>query len=277
MRLVEIRRYPVKSLRGHALKEAMIEPIGIAGDRRWMIVDETGRFLTQRQIPKLAQIDVELTPGGVTLRHDRHGALTIAVPDKDAALETVTVWRDAVKARSAAAARDYLSSFLGRPVDLVYLDNVAARPVNPAYGRGDDRVSFADGFPLLIVSTSSLDDLNRRLDAPVPMDRFRANLIVAGAPAWAEDSWRRIRVGGLTARIVKPCSRCTVPTLDPLTDERPHGNEPIDTLAGFRRGAEGGVMFGQNAVPDKFGRIAVGDEVEVIEQGPSNVFLRGAS
>jgi uncharacterized protein len=272
MRLVEIRRYPVKSLRGHALSEATIERIGVDGDRRWMIVDESGKFLSQRQLPKLAQIDVEPTRSGVTLRHDRHGALSIGVPDESAALETVVVWRDAVKARLAATASDYLSSFLGRPVRLVYLDDVAARPVNPAYGRGDDRVSFADGFPLLVVSTGSLDDLNWRLDAPIPMDRFRANLVVDGAPAWAEDTWRRIRVGRLMLRIVKACSRCTVPTLDPLTGERPDGNEPIDTLGRFRRGADGGIMFGQNAVPDNFGRIAVGDEVEVIQQGPSNIF-----
>jgi uncharacterized protein YcbX len=271
MRLAEIRRYPVKSLRGHGLGEAMIERLGIAGDRRWMIVDETGRFLTQRQIPKLAQIDVEATPDGVILRHDRHGALRIAIPGEKADLETVVVWRDSLKARSAPSASEYLSDFLGRPARLVYLADVSARPVNPVYGRGDDRVSFADGFPLLVTSTASLDDLNWRLEAPVPMDRFRANLVVAGAPAWAEDGWRRIRVGALMLRLVKPCSRCAVPTLDPMTGERPAGNEPIDTLARFRRGADGGIMFGQNAVPDDFGWIAVGDEVEVIEVGPSNI------
>jgi uncharacterized protein len=271
MRLVEIRRYPVKSLRGHALAEATIEPVGVLGDRRWMIVDETGRFLTQRQAPKLAQIAAEPTESGVILRHERMGALRLDFPDERAKVETVIIWRDTVKARLAAPASDYLSSFLGRAARLVYLDDVRARPVNPEFGDEDDRVSFADGFPLLITSTASLDDLNWRLEAPVPMDRFRANLVVFGAPAWAEDTWRRIRVGPLTVRIVKPCARCAVPTLDPLTGERPDGNEPIETLARFRRNGEGGVMFGQNAIPDKSGRIAVGDVVEVIEQGPSNL------
>jgi uncharacterized protein len=123
----------------------------------------------------------------------------------------------------------------------------------------------------LITSTASLDDLNWRLDAPVPMDRFRANLVVSGAPAWAEDTWRRIRVGPLTLRVVKPCARCIVPTLDPLTGETPDGNEPLETLARFRRNGEGGIMFGQNAIPDNTGRLAVGDVVEAIEQGPSNL------
>jgi len=271
MRLVEIRRYPVKSLRGHALTEATIERVGVLGDRRWMIVDETGRFLTQRQAPKLAQIVAEPTEDGVILRHERMGALRLDFPDERAAVETVIIWRDTVKARLAAPASDYLSSFLGRAARLVYLDDVRARPVNPEFGRNDDRVSFADGFPLLITSTASLDDLNRRLDAPVPMDRFRANLVVSGAPAWAEDTWRRIRVGPLTLRVVKPCARCIVPTLDPLTGEPPDGNEPLETLARFRRNREGGIMFGQNAIPDDSGRLAVGDVVEAIEQGPSNL------
>jgi uncharacterized protein len=273
MRLADIRRYPVKSLRGHSLTEAIAESAGLAGDRRWMIVDQSGKFLTQRQHPKLAQIEAVPTDSGVELRHARLGALEVGYPENDAPLETVLVWRDTVCARIAISASEYLSAFLGLSARLAYLHDVDARAVDPGYGRTDDRVAFADGFPLLVTLTASLDDLNRRLLKPVTMDRFRANLVIYGGPAWTEDTWRRIRVGALTLRIVKACSRCAIPTLDPLTGERPDGNEPLQTLARFRRDADGGIMFGQNAIPDAPGRLHVGDTVEVLEAGPSNVEL----
>jgi uncharacterized protein len=279
MRLAEIRRYPVKSLRGHSLVEGFAECVGLAGDRRWMIVDLPGKFLTQRQHPRLAQIDAIPTESGLELRHAEHGTLEVRYPLEDAPLETVLVWRDSIRARIATAASDYLSGFLDLPVRLAYLHDVETRRVDAAFGRIDDRVTFADSFPLLVTLTASLDDLNRRLAKPVSMDRFRANLVIEGAPAWAEDTWRRIRVGQLTLRIVKPCSRCVIPTLDPLTGEQPDGKEPLQTLASFRRDAGGGIMFGQNAIPDAPGRLRVGDSVEVLEAGRSNVELvpRGES
>lgn len=270
MRLAEIRRYPVKSLRGHSLNEAIAERAGLAGDRRWMIVDQWGKFLTQRQHPKLAQIEAVPTDNGVELRHATHGALDVRYPKAGAAEQMVIVWRDAVRARIATAASGYLSAFLGQPVQLVHLYDVEARPVDPAFGRADDRVGFADGFPFLVTLTASLDDLNRRLTKPITMDRFRANLVIDGAPAWAEDTWRRLRVGGVTLRIVKACSRCAIPTLDPLTGEQPDGNEPLQTLASFRRGALG-ITFGQNAIADAPGSLCVGDGVDVLEAGAPNV------
>jgi uncharacterized protein YcbX len=271
MRLAEIRRYPVKSLRGHSLREASLERIGLAGDRRWMIVDEAGKFLTQRQYPKLAQIDAAPTARGVALRHATLGALDIAFPDERAPTVTVTVWRSSVPARLAPSAGAYLSAFLEKPVRLVYLSDVAARSVDQTYGDPGDRVSFADGFPLLITSTASLADLNRRLEEPIEMARFRPNLVIDGAPAWAEDAWRRVSIGGLSFRIVKPCSRCAIPTLDPLTGVAREDNEPLRALGAFRRAANGGIIFGQNAIPDGSGTLRVGDAVEVLETGPSNL------
>ncbi len=182
----------------------------------------------------------------------------------------VVVWRDAVRARIATAASGYLSAFLGQPVQLAHLYDVEARPVDPAFGRAEDRVGFADGFPFLVTLIASLDDLNRRLTKPITMDRFRANLVVDGAPAWAEDTWRRLRVGGVTLRIVKACSRCAIPTLDPASGEQPDGNEPLQTLASFRRDPRG-IMFGQNAIADAPGSLRVGDSVEVLEAGAPNV------
>lgn len=271
MRLAEIRRYPVKSLRGVSLQEAHVERIGLAGDRRWMIVDEAGKFLSQRHHPKLAQIDAIPTARGVALRHSMHGAIEVDRPGERARIAAVVIWRDAVPARLAESAGPYLSAFLERPVRLVYLHDALARRVDPAFGRAEDRVSFADGFPMLITSTASLADLNRRLPQAVGMDRFRPSLVIDGAPAWAEDTWRRLRIGGLSFRVAKPCSRCAVPTLDPLTGEALDGNEPIRTLGAFHRAANGGIIFGQNAIPDDVGALQVGDPVEIVETGPSNL------
>jgi uncharacterized protein YcbX len=271
MRLVEIRRYPVKSLRGHSLEEANVERIGLAGDRRWMIVDAANVFLTQRQYPKLAQFDAALTGKGVVLRHAAYGALEIDIPDHRAALEMVTVWRNTVVARVAEPASAFLSGFLEKPVRLVYLHDEAARPVDPIFGREDDRVSFADGYPVLVTSTASLDDLNRRLPKPIAMDRFRANLVVEGPAAWEEDTWRSLRIGAMTFRVVKPCARCAIPTFDPLTGEALEGAEPLRALGQFHRAANGGIIFGQNVIPDAFGALRVGDPVEILETGASNL------
>jgi uncharacterized protein len=151
------------------------------------------------------------------------------------------------------------------------LHDVDARPVDPVFARTDDRVSFADGYPILLTSTASLEDLNARVRDTLAMDRFRANLVVEGAEPWAEDCWRRIRVGAITFRIVKPCARCAIPTLDPLTGERLESGEPLRALAKFHRAANGGVIFGQNLIPDQFGLLRSGDPVEVLETGPSNL------
>jgi uncharacterized protein len=271
MRLVEIRRYPVKSLRGHSLSKANVERIGLAGDRRWMIVDEANVFLTQRQYPRLAQIDAAPTDKGVVLRHTTYGALEIEFPDHRAPTEVVTIWRSKFAARFAESASAFLSGFLGKPVKLAYFHDEAARPVDPDFGREDDRVNFADGYPLLITTTASLDDLNRRLAKPIGMDRFRANLIVEGAAAWEEDTWRSLRIGELTFRVVKPCARCAIPSLDQLTGEALEGNEPLRSLAQFHRASNGGIIFGQNLIPDAFGPLRVGEAIEVLETGASNL------
>jgi uncharacterized protein YcbX len=271
MRLVDIRRYPVKGLRGRSLPEAVVQRIGLAGDRRWMIVDEAGKFLTQRQHPTLAQIDALPSATGVTLSHAALGAIDVAVPDERAPIVSAIVWRDTVPARLAESAGAYLSAFLHKPVRLVYLHDPSARAVNPSFGRAEDRVSLADGFPMLLTSTASLDDVNRRLSAPISMERFRPSLVIDGAPAWTEDTWRKVRIGGIEFRVVKPCGRCAVPTLDPLTGEALPGNEPIRTLGSFHRAADGEIIFGQNAIPDDVGSLSVGDKVEVLETGPSNL------
>ncbi len=272
MHLREIHRYPVKGLRGHAVDRAAVEAVGLAGDRRWMVVDPSGAFQTIRQIPAMTRVDVDLQDGGLVLRHPDQGTLAVAVPSEGTPTEPVRIWRDTVDAVPAdpAAAR-FLSGALGSPVRLVYMADPDARAVDPAYAAAADRVSFADVFPLLLTTTASLDDLNGRLGTPVSMRRFRSNLVLEGAVSWAEDEWRVVRVGAVRFRVAKPCGRCVVTTRDPDTGEQVDGNEPLRTLGRFHRDTHGQIIFGQNLIPLDTGPIAVGAEVEVLEGGPSNL------
>lgn len=263
--------HPVKGLQGHALASVAVEPCGLAGDRRWMAVDPAGRFITQRQCPEMATVAAECVADGLVLHAPGRGRLLVPRPDALAPSIPVTVWQSTVPAQPAnEASAAWLSRVLGVACRLVYLADPAARPVDPAYGAASDRVSFADGFPVLLAAAGSLHDLNGRLESPIPMRRFRPNIEISGAPAWAEDCWRRIRIGEVVFRLPKPCSRCVVTTVDQESGQRPDRQEPLRTLARFRR-ADDGVMFGQNMIPEGLGRVAVGDAVTVLEAGPSNV------
>jgi uncharacterized protein len=265
MRLASIHTYPVKGCRRTDRGDAVVEPWGLVGDRRWLVVEPDGKFITQRAEPRLALIAPGVrADGGLVLRTPGMPDLDVAAP-ADGALLTVRVWRDTVDAAPAGAvADDWLSEVLDRKVRLVHLRDPAQRQVDPEYGQPGDLVSFADAYPLLLANAASLDAVNDWLveigDEPVPMTRFRPNVVVAGAPARAEDDWlgRRLRIGGVTFRAVKPCARCVVTTIDQDTAER--GRQPLRVL-GQRRLARLGPLFGLNLVPDGVGRIAVGDPV----------------
>jgi uncharacterized protein len=259
-----ITLFPVKSLRGCARQSAVVEPWGLAGDRRYMVVDGDGRFLSQRECPAMATLDAETVDDGVVLKAVDGSGIVIAAPGPDAAPIAVSVWKDDVRARAAGDAADaWLTAALGRPCRLAFMDDPEhARAADPAFASEADRVSFADGYPLLVTSTASLDDLNGRLPAPIGMERFRANIIVDGAVPWAEDGWRHLRIGSASFDVVKPCARCIMVTTDQRTGTRDPAHEPIRTLQRFRRDAKGQVIFGQNLVPRSGGTIAVGDDVE---------------
>jgi uncharacterized protein len=271
MKVVGLYRYPVKSLRGHAVGEASIERIGMAGDRRWMVVDQSGQFRTIRQIPAMARVDARVTDDGVALTEATHGSISVKTPTEGPKRD-VKIWDDIVPARLAdASAGTFLSKVLGQPVELVYFDNPLSRPVDQTFGAADDYTTFADGFPILVTTTGSLDHLNSALASPVGMDRFRPNIVVDTDEAWTDDSWRVIRVGGLRLRIVKPCARCVITTRDQLTGEQPNPREPLFTLGKHHRAKNGGIIFGQNAIPDNAITVSVGDPVEIIESGQSNL------
>ncbi len=253
----------MKAGRAVDLKKSLVEPWGLAGDRRWLLAGENGRFVSQREEPSLARVVVTYGPlaGGINVTAAGLPARQVAAPStSDANMLKVTVWGSTVLAAPAGPAGDaWFSAYLGRPVRLVYLDDPTRRAVDPQYGRDGDVVSFADGYPLLLTSTASLGELGRWLSEdgtqPVPMTRFRPNAVVTGAPPWAEDHWRRIRIGAVEFRIVKPCGRCVVTTTDQITGEV--GSQPLKMLGRRRRFGQQ-LVFGQNMIPDGPGLIRAG-------------------
>ncbi|MCH1867150.1 MOSC domain-containing protein [Nocardioides sp. CFH 31398] len=281
-----LHRYPVKSCGGQDLDEARVEPWGLAGDHRWMVATATGLMVTARECPALLGVAVDVAddpraphPGTLTLRAPGREPFTVAVPDPAPAAEQrpVDLWGTASSGTDAGAeASAWLADLLDAEVGellLLHLDDPARRPVDPRFAHEADRVSFADGYPLHLTTDRSLTALNNLVDdgpradeGPLPMSRFRPNLVVSGAEAWEEDTWRRIRVGtgqdAVEFRLPKGCARCVMTTTDPATGES--GREPLATLVRHRRW-DGQSWFGMNLLPDGPGVVRVGDPVEVLE------------
>lgn len=264
-RITEIILYPIKSCAGFAVGSAQLEARGFAGDRRYMLVDERGRFLTQREHSKMARISVRPSNRGWAV--DAPGCATLELPESLSAEEEcpVIVWHDRLElAVAGAAVNDWFSEVMGFPCRLVNMHERHRREVREGRGAAGDLVSLADGAPVLLTSQASLAELNERLADPLVMRRFRPNLVISAERAFAEDSWGRIRVGEAEFDVAWACTRCVVTTIDPETGEKdPHG-EPLMTLKGFRRGPEG-VMFGQNLIPRRLGSVRVGDSIERLE------------
>lgn len=268
LEVTEIWVYPVKSCAGVALDRCELDEHGPVLDRRWMIVDDENRFLTQRKNPRLALVRPTCRLDG--LRLEAPGLDPLRVPELaagDAPERRVTCWRDTLPALDAGdEAAEWISSWLARSARLVLLHPDARRAADPAYAPARATTSFTDGFPLLVVGQGSLDALNERLDSPLPMNRFRPNLVVGGAEPHAEDSWRRLRIGRVELELVKACTRCVTTTVDQETAES--GREPLATLARYRlaRTQEGSVVeFGMNAVHAGPGSLERGAEVEVLQ------------
>ena len=230
-----------------------------------MLIDERDRFVTRRELPAMARLSVVPSPAGLKIAGVT-GECRAVTPDSVAREVSATVWRDTLALRLGNEEADaFLSNELGRPLRLAYQHDASRRPIDRRSSDGGDQVSLADGFPLLITTEASLQALNDRLATPVTMERFRANLVIAGAEPWQEDRWRRIRIGDVELEVARPCSRCIVITQQPHTGERLEGNEPLTTLRAMGRFAAGGIMFGQNAIPRSLGSLSVGDRVDVIE------------
>lgn len=265
MHLASLHHYPIKGCRGRVLTTATIDALGIVGDRRLMLVDADGRFLSQREEPRLATIDPELDGPTLLVHHEGVAPLELEL-DPDGPPRTVRIWRDTVTAADQGDdAAGWFSAILRRPVRLVHFGSAARRPLDPEYTpRAEAETAFTDGYPLLGVLEESLADLNGRLAEPVPMSRFRPNVVITAGTAWDEDAWGTITIGEMTFDAVKPCARCVVPTTDQATGARHPEQEPLRTLAAFRTIPRLGAIFGQNLVPRGMGRIAVGDGVQVV-------------
>jgi len=263
VRVTGITIYPIKSTAGIAVDTSAVEAQGLAMDRRWMVVDASGECLTGREFPILTQVRTRMEADGLAVNAPGMEEMRISHPAASASTRPVRVWDDECRAQTALPAVDaWFSGLLGTRCHLVYMGDTTQRPVEFEYSRPGDRVSFADGYPLLLISEASLQNLDARLPWDVSMDRFRPNIVVSGCGPFDEDRWRNIRIGETPFDGVKNCARCVLTTVDPDTGEKHPQLEPLRTLGSYRRGA-GGVLFGQNLIPRGSGTVSVGDVVSV--------------
>jgi uncharacterized protein YcbX len=265
--LSAINIYPIKSLGGIPLREAKVEPRGLQYDRRWLLVDANGTFLTQREYSRLALCSIRLGAEGLEASAPGMDRLLIPFQLNGAATTvTVKIWRSVCEALPVGEfADEWFSRYLGASCRLVYMPDETRREVNPEYAVGRAIVSFADGYPFHLIGEASLRDLNGRLDSSLPMHRFRPNFVVSGTPPYDEDRWRKIRIGATLFHVVKPCERCVITTIDQQAGERA-GQEPLRTLARYRA-LGNNVLFGQYLIADREGgTIRVGDPLHVIER-----------
>jgi uncharacterized protein YcbX len=276
MQVDELWIYPVKSCRGIAVEQIEVTPTGLSQDRHWMIVDIQGQFLTQRTHPKMTQIGVALDAERLMLSDCRGVLDPIAVPRFGTGDERgVQVWSTRTTALDQGdAIAAWLTTLIETPCRLVRQLPDYPRPTNPDYAPGGT-VSFADGYPLLLTTTASLAELNRRIQAadptadPVPMEQFRPNVVIDLDPdrAFEEDEWRSLRINAVTLNAVKPCDRCIVTTTHQTSGDRNPHKEPLKTLATFRR-VQGKLLFGENLVPQTLGYVQRGDRLEILATGP---------
>jgi len=253
--------YPIKSCGGVALESAAVSATGLRHDRRWMLVDERGQFLSQRELPRMALISVRLAPEHLIVGAPGLPDLEVPLEPETGNLVDVRVWGDAGCGAPVGEEADrWFGEFLKFPCRLVHKPDGDVRLVDSPYAENGDQVGFADAFAFLLISEASLEDLNGRLEEPVPMNRFRPNLVVRGCGPYAEDRWSRVLVGSVPFRGAEPCSRCAITTVDQETGTR--GKEPLRTLATYRGSGEG-VLFGRHLIHASPGTVHLGDPVEV--------------
>jgi uncharacterized protein len=263
--LSDIIIYPVKSLAGIHLDHWQVTETGFQYDRKWMLVDNQGQFLSQRRLPKMALIKTALTTEQLILSAPHQEDLVLSLAPTNGNVIISTIWHDQCAARSVSQHADnWFSRFLDIDCRLVYLPNEVIRSVDMRYAEATDQVGFSDGFPFLLIAENSLVALNQAMQLNLSMNRFRPNLVIAGCPSYAEDSWREIRIGEIDFRLPKPCSRCAIPTINPDTAQT--GKEPLTTLNRLRKW-QNKVYFGQNVIHNQSGTLTVGDSVQIMLTG----------
>ena len=264
--------YPVKSLGGIAVSSALLTDRGLGHDRRWMLVDGNNRFMSQRELPAMALLQVALEGDALHIYHkarpEQRIAIPLAAPGGDAVM--VEVWDDTCAAQYVSSEADaWLSAMLSVPCRLVYMPDDSMRPVDERYAINREITSLSDGYPVLLIGQASLDDLNGRMALPVPMNRFRPNIVCNGSAPFEEDELAHFRVGGVDFYAVKPCARCVMVTID--QDTASGAKEPLKTLARYRN-KDNKIYFGQNILYRGSGMIAVGDQMDVMERREGIVF-----
>lgn len=281
MHISEINIYPIKSLKGITLDSAVVEPRGLQHDRRWMLTTPDGMFFTQREFPRMATMSVwiEEDGSGLGVAADRFGDVFVPLEPDTEKKQQVTIWNSVCEAEIyGAALNEWFSDVIGTECQLVKMPDNSRRSVNERFDTGNDIVSFADGYPLMVIGEASLADLNTRLDKKLPMNRFRPNIVVSGSEAYAEDRWAKIRIGDGIFRSTKPCERCVITTVDQAKGEFA-GKEPLKTLASYRMAKDvmpdrynplgvgpNAVLFGQNLIGESVGAtIRVSDELKIID------------
>ncbi len=264
--LSEIIIYPIKSLAGISVKHWQINEKGLLYDRKWMLIDENNKFLSQRRLPEMALITTAMVNNTLVLSAPSMEDITLSLNNSNDGEEVITeIWRDQCPARCVSTAMDqWFSQCLKTPCRLVYQPEMVTRPVDPRYAKATDKVYFSDGFPFLIISEASLKSLNEAMRLELTMARFRPNLVIANCDAYAEDTWRKISVGEINFRLPKPCSRCSVPAINPISAEIT--KEPLTTLSRLRKWQHK-VYFGQNALHDETGVLILGDSLVINEMG----------
>jgi uncharacterized protein YcbX len=279
MKLSEINIYPIKSLKGISLNESKVEQRGLQYDRRWMLIDEIGEFFTQREFPKMATMALDLAENGLKVSTDSFEDLFVPhQPANDKKKRKVRVWQSICDAiESEKEINQWFSEVLQTKCRLVYMPDESRREVNALFNRDNDIVSFADGFPFLIIGENSLNDLNSRLKNEVPMNRFRPNFVVQNSAAFAEDNWNKLSIGNTIFYATKPCVRCVITTIDQRKGFFT-GKEPLKTLANYRLAKDifpnnfqsfdlnkNAVLFGQNLIAENFGEtLKIGDEIKIL-------------
>lgn len=268
VRVSALFTYPIKSCGGVSHDKITLGSRGPMHDREWMVVDGSGMFITQREISRMALIKPTLDSGGLTVNAPEMPTLRVPYSSQDRERRHVTVWRFQGEAEDAGdEAAEWFSQFLGVSARLVRMPDDVKRLTSAEYTPEPGEVGFADGYPLLFISKASLADLNDRLTerdkSPVPMNRFRPNIVISGCEPFAEDNWKQVTIAGIRFDVVKPCARCAITTVDQASGESPDVREPLATLATYRRGANGGAMFGQNVIHRGVGMISVGDTIEI--------------
>lgn len=266
MHLSDLFVYPIKSCAGISVEHWEVDSFGLKYDRRWMVTSPRGEFFTQREVPGMALVKVTIAPPHLRITAPDLPELITPLHPMGGRPVSTMIWNDKVSVVAPDhKADDWFSRVVGQEVVLAHFPDAVERQVDLDYAPDGGKTGFADGFPFLIAGQASLDDLNARLATPLPMNRFRPNLVVDGSAPFAEDEWGSIRIGGIPMRVVKPCARCVVTTTEQTTGKR-DGDEPLRTLATFRR-QDGKVMFGQNVVHYGTGMLRVGDGVVSEDEG----------